>query len=568
MRAFVEYLFPLKGACHAPVQSGRSSCANLYRVKAFLSLLLFFWITPAFSQDEFRVRRIYIRSLNVFDETHSEFSSRIFQIANKLHIKTRESFIRKELILKEGDRFDPDLLRESERNLRRYAFLTEVSVDAKQINEREVDLYVSTEDQWTTQVNLSFGSTRGQRAYALGFGEENFLGLGKKFTVNYDRNSERTTYGGAYVDPRFLNTRFRLNLRLYDATDGHHLSGAIIRPFFSQDNTWSYTIQSDDLKKTTHLYFEGIDAAELDLHSQATNVAFTRAWGKRYQKYRAGLSIGFFELLYPGEPRILNDAGFEEEIQANLNPPERRVWNFGVRLDRDWQRYERYYFLDRYGRTEDLPSGLLSGISMTLSQDQLGSDFITTGLDARFSRAISSSQYFVSFAGFSVRRESGEWNNLLADLWAHYYLQTGSRSMGVFQSPKQTLACNLSAILSSDMDAPFQLSLGEDEGLRGYTFKGFTGRNRVLMNLEERILTPWENRLAAFGIAPFMDAGYVWTRGGTSHTGLSAGIGLRLGFKKYGRTRVFRIDFAYPLIQARNHGLSISFAAGQIFDVL
>jgi hemolysin activation/secretion protein len=124
----------------------------------------------------------------------------------------------------------------------------------------------------------------------------------------------------------------------------------------------------------------------------------------------------------------------------------------------------------------------------------------------------------------------------------------------------------MAATITADTDAPFQLSLGEDEGLRGYPFRGFTGLNRALLNLEYRVLIPWEHRLVGIGVVPFVDAGYVWNP--DDLFGCSAGIGLRIGLKKYGRTRVLRVDYAFPLVNARGKGGSLSVSTGQAFDIL
>jgi hypothetical protein len=68
----------------------------------------------------------------------------------------------------------PDALRESERNLRRYSFLTDVSVGSQIVNAHEVDIHVNTEDQWTTKPNISWNRVRGSRTLDIGIEEEIF----------------------------------------------------------------------------------------------------------------------------------------------------------------------------------------------------------------------------------------------------------------------------------------------------------------------------------------------------------------------------------------------------------
>jgi hemolysin activation/secretion protein len=150
--------------------------------------------------------------------------------------------------------------------------------------------------------------------------------------------------------------------------------------------------------------------------------------------------------------------------------------------------------------------------------------------------------------------------------------------IGKFVFPRQTIAANLSATLTKDVDAPFQISLGEDEGLRGYTFKSFTGQNSVLFNVENRIFTPIDFRIFAVGLAGFLDAGYVWYSDETLHFkdfGVSVGVGLRIALKKSQSARVIRVDFAVPLhketgafTESNQKGYSISVHSDQIFRVI
>ncbi len=532
----------------------------------FLAFILTTFPFFLFAEPEVRVRYIYINNLDVFDPQHQEFRWWGFRFMNRLHMKTQKSFIRNELLLREGDLLEKDLMRESERNLRRYAFLTDVSVRSRLINDKEADLFVDTEDQWTTKPSLSWGTTRGSRTFDIGIEEENFLGLGRRVGFRYEKAAERDGFAGLYGDPRFLNTRLRLTLRYGSFSDGHRMTYSLVQPFYAQEARWSYGVDGFDLKRLQHFYYKGTDAAALEHVQHNVNFDVSRAWGPRYQRNRAGLIFGYSQNLFPSVLVFDEVAAQEEEIQRNLNPVENELFNIGMSLVRDRQRFVKFHYIDNFGRTEDLPYGTHAGLSMIHSNDDKGRDFLTGNFNGRYTFHRNAAQYFVSHAGLSLRREAGEWNNWIAEFLVRYYLQNGPTKLGFFRSPRQTFAANLVATITADMDAPFQLSLGEDEGLRGYPFRGFTGLNRALLNLEYRVMVPWESRLAGIAVVPFVDTGYVWNP--DDHFGCSAGIGLRVGMKKYGRTRVLRIDYAFPLVNSRGRGSSLSVSAGQSFDIL
>jgi hypothetical protein len=519
---------------------------------------------PPTTEQPLRIRHIYINNLGVFDSQHPEFRWFGFRFANRLHVKTRQSFIRNELLLSEGDLLIQDLIRESERNLRRYRFLTEVSIKPQRVSNDEVDLSVNTEDQWTTKPSFSWGKTRGARTMDLGIEEENFLGLGRTVGVRFEKTAEREGFSARYLDPRFINTRMRLNLQYSNLSDGHKLNYGLLQPFYSQDSKWSYGLAGGDSRRLQHFYYKGTDAAALENVERFASFDLVRAWGERYKRNKVGFSLGYSQLFFPSTVIFDEDAAATDEIQQNLDPDEKELFNIGFNSVRDRQKFAKFYYLDNFGRTEDLPYGTLAGISIIHSNNNSGHDFVTGSVSGRYTFQKSSQHYFVSDAVFSVRREAGEWNNRISQFSSRYYFQSGAKHFGLFRSPRQTFAANLSSTLTRDMDAPFQLSLGEDEGLRGYPFREFTGSNRALLNFEYRIFLPWENRFFGISVVPFSDSGYVWNP--EYNFGTSAGIGLRIGFKKYGRTRVLRIDYAFPLVNG--HGGSISISSGQAFDIL
>jgi hypothetical protein len=197
----------------------------------------------------------------------------------------------------------------------------------------------------------------------------------------------------------------------------------------------------------------------------------------------------------------------------------------------------------------------------------------------QYTHETSPSDFLVLSGEFSGRRESnGNVNNLFFYGYGHFYMKMPEMGLGKLHFPRQTLATNLTTVLTRNIDAPFQISLGENEGLRGYTFKSFTGQNKVLMNIEDRIFTPLDFRIVAIGFVGFLDAGYVWSSEELfrfSDFGVSAGFGLRIGLKKSQSAKVVRVDLAFPLTNSSNafgitsnKGYSISISSGQVFSVI
>jgi hemolysin activation/secretion protein len=101
------------------------------------------------------------------------------------------------------------------------------------------------------------------------------------------------------------------------------------------------------------------------------------------------------------------------------------------------------------------------------------------------------------------------------------------------------------------MQMPFQLTLGGEDLLRGYTEEDFPGGQRLVVNLEDRIRihTPLD-RLVDLGATVFADGGVAWAGDVPygEHWGLqgNVGVGVRMGFPA-GTRRVVRFDFAWPM---------------------
>ena len=89
-----------------------------------------------------------------------------------------------------------------------------------------------------------------------------------------------------------------------------------------------------------------------------------------------------------------------------------------------------------------------------------------------------------------------------------------------------------------------QLTLGADNGLRGYDAHLLTGTQRLLANGEHRFDTGIEVWVLRLGLCAFVDAGWVGDSLDLGRPYLGAGGGLRLGCPELLGAPVLRADFA------------------------
>jgi len=101
-----------------------------------------------------------------------------------------------------------------------------------------------------------------------------------------------------------------------------------------------------------------------------------------------------------------------------------------------------------------------------------------------------------------------------------------------------------------DADRNVQLTLGTDQGLRGWEPDFFDGSGRAVLSLQYRRLV-WREvlHLVSVGVAGFVDSGITWDpRVGAATGGVrsDAGVGLLFDLPHIGISHLLRIDLAFP----------------------
>jgi outer membrane protein assembly factor BamA len=215
---------------------------------------------PSWSPAPLKPGKKYIRSIkikigDIFEEKEGTF----YGVANNLKANTHESVIRTELLFKEGDPYDPYLIRQTARNLRLQRYLRDIKV-IPTFDGDAVDVTVSARDSWTLIPYLAYSSGTGQNNRGFGVTEGNVAGTAARIDTRYQEQASRKTYGVNYYDPQFLGTRKNLQLGYADRSDGQVFQAGTGLPFRSlmQRDAWSF----DYSKQNTigRLFNEGTES--------------------------------------------------------------------------------------------------------------------------------------------------------------------------------------------------------------------------------------------------------------------------------------------------------------------
>lgn len=515
------------------------------------------------------IASIRIEREDVFDLDDPDERRAPYIIANKLHIETREYVIRRELLFKEGDPADPDVLYESERNLRRLNFLHDNSrIETVPRDDGRVDVVVRTRDIWTTRPSVSLKREGGRTTGRGSFFESNLLGLGKSAGIVYNKALDRTSGGVEYSDPRLLGTWWTLDASYFDRSDGILYLADAGRPFYSVQTRQAGGGGGSHFSQVTTLQIDGDDAPGFRQRHSDVQLHYGRALRTGYKKVR--------RLIY--RFRIEGDRFDPEPGEAPLSPlapkggagyaalpDDRRFRVFEAEYQAASVRFERVSYLDHFDRYQDINLGNDWAFSLGISPDFLGDDHNRTFFGGRFARwlHLTPNTYSRAEVKTSGRFLAGVGQNVVSEVdFRHYYLGF----------PRQTLLFHAEQMWGHNLDGERQFLLGGESGLRGYDHRRFDGNKRLLLNVEDRayIVFDWLH-LVSVAFAGFADAGFAWRAGENQDLGDLAGdigIGLRFDVTRGSSGTVIRLDYAYPvsrLGQEENPRGVLSFAAGQAF---
>lgn len=501
----------------------------------FVNLVLLIFILPPqlFAQNQAgsasadRDSIIYVGDIkiirkNVFDPEVQEENKKLYLWVNKLHFLTKERVVRQELLLKEGQAYDEDLLEESERNLRNLNFLGKAKIEAIPGEDGRTDILVKTQDQWSTTVSITaqmVGSYYSAEAY---FEEHNLLGWGKNLILGYQKNSERDHWQLSFLDGNIAGTHLVFQTDLYKLSDGHSYNFFFFRPIYSLTLNSAFDIRYQNEKCQTGYYREGEEVFSYQRRNRFFYAEFDRMTGNDWKKI-AGL-------FYQSENKTYSlSSASDSASYSELLPANRELQHLGVTLKLWHPQYEKLSFLDNFGIIEDVDLGWRIqgnwGLNLNRPFDKNRTDVVSLKFLLPF--RLSTKQFL-----FFSQSVHGDWTN---NRWYKILSQTETRFY--FTTPYwQTLVFRAQAVSSWRQEKGFQLLLGGTNGLRGFEKFRFSGRNELVVNFEDRVYTPWRILTVALGGILFCDGGYVWNdklAGRKLHADVGAGMLLGLT-KSYG----------------------------------
>lgn len=486
------------------------------------------------------ISSIKIEAHNVFDTDVPPENKLLYKAANRAHIRTRDAVVERELLFSVGERYDPLLIEETERNLRSLPFIRRAEISTAVNEKGAVDVTVKTFDSWTLEVVAGYKRAGGVTNLRGGFAEHNILGQGKSASAVYSKDGDAVSRAFGYKDRQFLR-RKRLEFALAGASapGSRAYSIGVDRPFYAS------------IARTA--FGSGFT------YSEARLAAVTRRTGELSGSFGVALATSTKRTR-----RVTFGLATRRAVSDGPLPDVEQLTFF--KLAGDWQELDfiKARRIQNFTRDEDfnLGLGVFPSVAWAPRSPALGSTSsqilprvdVTKGF-------VWTSQLLLLKSGYRSKYVNGNNGGRVASFEASHFVR-GLRY--------QTWAFHAALDLGWQLRDGELLGLGELNGLRGYGLNRFTGSRRFLYNIEDRVYV-WDNlfRVLDVGAVAFYDSGYVWPEGSSVNLAdlrSSIGLGLRAAPSRSGSNSPVRVDLAFPVSRRMSFSSwSLSILAGQAF---
>lgn len=510
-----------------------------------------------------RLSHIEIRNNSLF--APGDIGGRSFSwalsIANSVHLRTRADYLRNQMQMDEGGCYDPDALAASLRYIRELDFIARVEADSWQTADSTWVVRVETWDEWSTQAGVYFDVESEFQFQGFYLTEINALGRGLRASFRYRKFRERNDRSVTFASTRFLGSRAQASVAAGATRTGGYFRQEFINPFVSEIGRQSVQgrLQYEDRE---HSYLTGNEGGASHVLFPLTDRSLSLGARRRFGVPGALTLLGGEMLVMrrtvSGPALQVLRGDFEatttapDSLTSALQPqatPDSYV-RLGVTVG-----LRRIRFTTAKGL--DLLSGVQNvalGGELTLTVGRTLGTWGTSATDTYgWLEGFASGQVGPLLSNVKVRAEAryvdasepgvSRWRDMSLSGRALFYLQPPA-------SAAQTFVTGLRFNLRGNIDQPYQVALGGEEGVRSYREDQVPTGSTLVGFVEERVSLPWFHPAVDMGVTLFGDYGRGWAHdipfGQNTGWRAALGGGIRLGFPA-GTGSVTHLELAWPI---------------------
>jgi len=439
---------------------------------------------------DIRIIKVPILDGNVRDTT-SSIESGVGKFVNSVHPKTRDRFIRKNLLFEEGDKVVDYLLSDSERILRSQDNLVDARIIVVDNNENDdwVDVVVVTKDKFPYLLIYNY---RGPTRFDLGIGDRNFLGYGTRLSLTYLFNKDDPVAHGYDINTVNRNVFLPFTDLKFQIADNWRYKRRLVslsRPFVSPEIKYGGEFIFDDLEQTET--FVVLDSSyENRIRSRSMDFWFSRAFQIGGQNSRYTFAPGL---------RYLKSNSLERPDSTSENLYERYYDRDLVIGSISFQKinFVKTRYVYTFVITEDVPVGFRAAFD-------IGKDMTEFGNRNYYNGTFTGAKYFnfgYVYASFSYGKfiYPDKPNTTLSKINFGYF--TNLQSIGKF---KTRTFLNLDYAVGEDLALPEVFLLSNF--ISTYQRSLFTGNELLSLDLETVLFSSWF--FYGFKFAPYIYTEY------------------------------------------------------------
>ena len=419
----------------------------------------------------------------------------IERAANKTHMMTRERVIRRDLLFRPGDEFDPRLIVRTKQLIRSRDYISDIdiTVEPDSLDSTRVNLAITTRDSWTISAD---GAIHSEGRTMVALSDANIFGTGNslKFMTNFNRKD--FAYGGNMVEyeiPNVLGTfytaEFNAGRSFYSSTLDLGLRKEFLKP-----TDYEIGLTYNDIKDKRYL----IDR-DSSLLVKERNLDVWGGYSRLLKKIDASIYLtGRYN--YSRVSR-------RPEVGPRLNPAlhDQDALLMGLGLYR-----EKFYTANMiygFGRREYLAAGYKAEITGGYTWGEFSDDiYFGTTFEAGGFCPLG---YIMGSAtlGSYIDPVDGMWQRSAVDIdlrwFSNLFLVRRSRI-------RQFLSFNYTQGWNRWDGSDESIRFTKENGLQALKEYAI-GTNRMILNTETVLFSPYQPlgfRIAFFGFADFGLLGY------------------------------------------------------------
>ena len=510
-----------------------------------------------------RLSRIEIRNNSLFapEDIGARRFSWALSVVNSIHLRTRADYLRNQMLLDEGECFDAEALAASIRNIRELSFIARVEADSRQEADSSWVVELETWDEWSTGAGVYFDVESEFQFQGFYVTETNALGRGLRLSFRYRKFRERNDRSVTLASTRFLGSRARASLAAGATRTGTFFRQELAYPFLSESGRLRLqsNLQYEDREQS---YFTGFDEGLTNVLFPFTDRRVSLLARRRYGVPGAltvvGGEVEVLRRTVSGPAQEVMQDDFEtpttasDSVVALLTPqatPNSYV-RLGVTLGLRRIRFTSTVGLDLVSGVQDVALG--TELTLTVGRT-LGTWGTSVADTYGWFEGFASGQLGPALVNANVRGEGRYLDSSESGISRWRDMRLRGRGLLYLRPPGSTTQTFLTGVrfnVRSNVDQPYQVVLGGEEGVRGYRDVDLPTSSTLVGFVEERVNLPWLRPAVDLGLTVFADYGRGWAGdipfGQDTGWRGAIGGGLRLGFPA-GTGSVTRVEVAWPV---------------------